>query len=244
MMGARLLDDGSSPLSLTSHWSLLDPEAPPLAAAGQDDISSRTWWRACHSLGFLLGGSTFIGGTGALYLPGVAASTVSAALYILGSAGFLSVDALELAALSLSPSPPLLLANVALSCAGSSLYVIGSAGFLPQLSGPAAGGSGFGLAGPALGVWGFFLGSLLIGVSQCFKLARLARGGCAAADARNAAGVEASAGLGALFFLVGTVLFAFGASAPLVLAVWMAGSVAYTVGAACIIWRHAVMGLA
>jgi hypothetical protein len=49
--------------------------------------------KALHAFFFLLGGTTFIAGTAALFWPGNDA--LSASLYVLGSFGFLAVDVLE-----------------------------------------------------------------------------------------------------------------------------------------------------
>jgi hypothetical protein len=147
--------------------------------------------------------------------------------------------------------------NICMSMTGSALYVAGSAGFLPSVA----------AAAPRLGVWGFVLGSAFIGWSQLWKTHRIGGGEEAAGggsggsgggpgfslaafasrDAATAAGVELSAGLGALCFLFGTLLYDAG---PLegpasvlrpVLWTWVAGSCWFTLGGACLAFRHFVM---
>jgi hypothetical protein len=118
-------------------------------------------------------------------------------------------------------------------------YVIGSVGFLPFLFD----------ASPVLGEGGFILGSALIGSSQAWKVARLSRGQvCGSPDTATAIGVEAGAMVGALCFLVGTLMFASGR--PLVggwyeriLGLWLLGSASFTAGALFLGYRHFAMGL-
>ena len=224
------------------------PEDAPAEAAEEGappPLTGRTWWRAAHAGGFLLGGLTFILGTAALYpvcafdaCPGA-----SAALYVVGSLGFLSVDLLETAAYVRAPCA--LRLNIGCSAAGSALYVAGSTGFLPAVAASSA---------SALGLAGFLAGSALIAASQTWKVARLLRGlagsggGGSRADAATAICVEAGAGLGALLFLVGSALDAPAAAAVagpgVVLALWMAGSVSFSIGAAFLLARHYALDLA
>ena len=214
-----------------------DEGAPPAAA----DASSGRAWRVLHAAAFLEGGLTFIAGTLVLYWPQSALlAALSAALYTAGSLGFLAVDVQEFFTFT-SERP--LRANIALSACGSLLYVVGSAGFFPAAEAVA----------PAVGVWGFLLGSALIFVSQCMKLARISGGGgcsglCASRGAATAALVEGGAGLGALLFLLGTAVYAAPAGqeasgAATVLALWVGGSVAFTVGGLALAYRHFVMGV-
>lgn len=208
-------------------------------------------WRAAHAAGFAIGGATFIAGTACLY--GTELALLSAVLYIVGSVGFLAVDVLELWAYGDAPLP--LRVNIAMSASGSAFYVAGSVGYLPSIAGDAA--------VPLVGVGGFVIGSALIAVSEVWKLLRLAegpngggRGGCGGASlgallhdvpAATAAAVEAGACLGAISFLIGTVALAIAPASPNVvdaaLAVWMAGSVSFTCGAAALAYRHAVLRL-
>ena len=190
-------------------------------------------WRAAHAFCFLLGGTTFIAGTAALFpAPTPLLASLSAALYTLGSAGFLAVDVMEF--FTLHAAPRALRLNILLSAAGSALYVVGSIGFFPAVLGASA----------AIGVWGFILGSALIGVSQLCKLARIAAGAQAAPwDAASACGVEGGAAAGAWLFLAGTVLYLRDASGGAVLQLWAAGSLAFTAGGACLAWRHFGLGL-
>jgi hypothetical protein len=206
---------------------------------------------------------TFIAGTAVLYWPpSPPLATLSAALYTVGSLGFLFVDVQEFFTFA---SEPMLRANIALSATGSLLYVLGSLGFLPAVE----------AATPIIGTWGFLLGSALIFVSQSMKLLRIggaagcgsvsgSSGGrgcgcgcggfsmsalCGTREYATAAIVEGGAGLGALLFLVGTAVFAapLGESAfggALVLALWVAGSLAFTAGGLSLAFRHFVMGVA
>jgi hypothetical protein len=221
---------------------LPDADAPLAADVGEaaPALASRAWWRALHAGGFALGGTTFIAGTAALYPSLCAAAScalLSAALYTAGSAGFLLVDVLETVAFARAPAA--LRINIALSAAGSTLYVIGSAGFLPWVVAHAPGGAALGLAG-------FIAGSALIAASQAWKVARVlaARRASAAADTLTAAGVEGGAGVGAALFLAGTALDAAGGALAPVLGMWLVGSFSFTLGAACLLARHYVLGIA
>jgi hypothetical protein len=218
---------------------------PKRAPAPQD----RAGWRAVHAGCFLLGGTTFIAGTGCYYLTAWPnAPDASAWLYVVGSLGFLGVDVLELRTFR---GDALLSLNILLSCIGSSLYVIGSYGFVPAIA----------TVAPTVGVWGFLIGSAAIGCSQLWKTTRLVRGARAArrttvlhgigADAANAVGIELSAGLGAWCFFVGTLVYGWppggevvaGALLWAIIGVWMVGSCLFMAGALFLIYRHSVMGL-
>jgi len=213
-------------------------EEPAVEAALQ--LQDTPLWRRVHAAAFALGGTTFIAGTSVYWAPpSDAATNAAAALYTLGSCGFLAVDLLELA----TPAYAHLRLNIGLSALGSSLYVVGSLGFLaPVLD-----------ITEAVGVWGFLLGSALIAVSQIWKVARIGwvahrfgwRHVAASRDAWTAAAVEASAGVGAACFLVGTGMYAV-ASGPqfwfnAVLATWLLGSCAFTQGAGFLAYRHFVL---
>jgi len=189
----------------------------------------------------LLGGTTFIAGTGVLYLvqtPNLAA--LSAFLYTLGSLGFLLVDVLEFFTFR---DPLVLRANISLSALGSTLYVIGSIGFFPSLYS----------ASSIAGIWGFILGSLFIGVSQLCKLVRIGwREGegfsfsslLSTPDSMSACGVEGGAAVGAWFFFSGTLLLLLNASAfTLVLLLWVLGSLAFTLGGISLAARHFILNL-
>ena len=242
---------------------------PVDGAAAPADPSASFAWRILHAFAFLEGGLTFIAGTAVLYWPASPPlATLSAALYTVGSLGFLFVDVQEFFTFV---SEPVLRANIALSATGSLLYVLGSLGFLPA----------FEAATPIVGTWGFLLGSALIFVSQSMKLLRIGgaagcgsdngssgsgsgdgcggrgcgcggfsvRALCGTKESATAAVVEGGAGLGALLFLVGTAVFAapLGESAfggALVLALWLAGSLAFTAGGLSLAFRHFVMGVA
>jgi hypothetical protein len=209
---------------------------------GEAEPTGTFSWRLQHVLGFLTGGTTFIAGTALLYpvQQTVLLASLSAALYTLGSLGFLFVDVQEFFSYT---SPILLRGNILLSATGSLLYVLGSIGFFPIVFN----------ASEVLGVWGFILGSLLIGVSQLFKLVRIGwreSGGfhpvhlVESKDSVSACGVEGGACLGAWFFFAGTLLLllspgAFGS----VLLLWSLGSVSFTMGGACLAFRHFYLGI-
>ncbi|GLC65077.1 hypothetical protein PLESTF_000244100 [Pleodorina starrii] len=195
-------------------------------------------WRIFHALSFLIGGTTFIAGTVCLFYPGW--EWWSAALYTLGSCGFLAVDVQEF----FTFSGALLRANIAMSLTGSFLYVVGSVGFFPVVF----------AWWPVVGVWGFILGSAVIGTSQALKTYRIGAANTSGhfslrhlftdPDAATAAGVEAGAGVGAWCFFFGTGLFNRG---PLegpdsvmtaVLWTWVAGSCCFTVGSLFLAYRH------
>lgn len=244
---------------------LLLADADPAAAPGP--VEAALAWKIAHAFDFLLGGSTFVLGT-TLYLLDFVRTfwwtdVLSAALYTLGSLGFLAVDVQEFLTFYREPLP--LRANIAMSACGSFFYVVGSVGYFPAFS-----------AGTTLvGQVGFVLGSLLIGVSQFWKVTRIARAAAAAAkdqrggdgegestsssgggdgrawglDAATQVGVELSAGIGAWFFFFGTAA-TFGnwmadPSYPYlaVLAVWELGSIGFFAGGMFLAFRHFVMGL-
>ena len=233
-------------------------DAADAAAPGCSSASSFAW-RLVHAAAFLEGGLTFVAGTAVLYWPASPQiAALSALLYTAGSLGFLAVDVQEFATFA---SEPVLRANIALSATGSLLYVLGSLGFLPAAE----------AAAPLLGTWGFLLGSALIFASQTMKLLRIggaagcgrgagecgrgcgcggfsARALCGSRESATAALVEGGAGLGALLFLAGTAVFAlplgqseFGGA--LVLALWVAGSLAFTAGGVSLAYRHFAMGV-
>ena len=257
--------DAKRLLATSSEYLPVDGSSSPA------DPSASFAWRILHASAFLEGGLTFIAGTAVLYWPASPPlATLSAALYTVGSLGFLFVDVQEFFTFV---SEPVLRANIALSATGSLLYVLGSLGFLPAVE----------AATPIVGTWGFLLGSALIFVSQSMKLLRIggaagcgsdsgssgngsgSGGGgggrgcgcggfsvsalCGTKESATAAVVEGGAGLGALLFLVGTAVFAapLGESAfggALVLALWLAGSLAFTAGGLSLAFRHFVMGVA
>lgn len=223
------LDDGSS--------------QPDEAAIGVQDTTA---WRVAHAASFATGGLTFIAGTGLYFVSPQtdAIGNLAAALYTVGSVGFLTVDVMEFFTPAYRSCP--LRFNIALSATGSTLYVVGSLGYLPAVL----------AATEAVGVWGFILGSALIGTSQIWKLLRYATDDAgrtslgvllSSRDRATAAGVEGGACLGAWLFFVGTVMYAHAVTPDAwmtaILAVWMAGSAFFTVGAMFLCHRHFVMGV-
>ena len=208
------------------------------AAPGWEQTFS---WRLLHAAAFLIGGTTFIGGTAALFWPSTDASNFAAALlYTIGSCGFITVDLLEFFTFT-TPAP--LRANIAMSALGSAAYIVGSLGFLPSVASISS----------LVGVVGFIVGSALIAVSQAWKSARLSTssdGTLSLATLRSnvsAVGVEANAGLGALCFLIGTAMYQTGPLAgpwyAAVLALWIVGSLYFTLGGTFLAYRHFVMGV-
>ena len=181
-------------------------------------------WRFAHAFGFVLGGITFIGGTSILYYTSYSsAAFVSALLYTIGSLGFLSVDVLEFFTFT---SPLTLRLNILASACGSFAYVLGSVGFFPSI---------ISASGAALGIYGFEIGSGAIALSQLFKVRRLL---VERADTSSLL-VETGAGIGASFFLVGTCLVDY--NYQLVLALWLVGSFAFTIGGLSLSFRHFVL---
>lgn len=213
-----------------------------LSEASKDDsppIQDHLWWRMLHFAGFYVGGITFIIGTAMYYDPDMSLeeSNLAAALYIIGSCGFLTVDVMEFFTPDFTWYP--LRANLALNACGSILYVLGSIGFLPAIMN----------SSNQLGAWGFILGSALIGVGEIWKIARIAtpaspleqadgeadaypmtlqaagKGGtdgrhaqgtpclpslwyvCSSADVFTAAGIEVGAFIGSWSFFVGSAMF-------------------------------------
>lgn len=200
----------------------------------------RLLWQVLHAFAFLLGGTTFVAGTAALFFPGH--DTLSALLYTIGSCGFLFVDVQEF----FTFDGAVLRTNICMSMTGSALYVIGSVGFFPTVV----------AFNPRIGVWGFVLGSAFIGWSQLWKTHRIGGGeheegfklsNMAAKDAATATGVELGAGLGALCFLFGTLLYdngpleGPGSVLGIVLWTWIAGSLLFTAGGCFLAARHFVM---
>ena len=116
--------------------------------------------------------------------------------------------------------------NLLASAVGSFCYVVGSVFFVPALLASA----------PSAGPLGFDVGSAIIAASQAVKTARLLR---ARADL-SAVVVEAGAGVGAACFLGGTLVI-FTAPLNVVLAVWLAGSVFFTLGGFALAYRHFVL---
>ncbi len=210
--------------SRESRVSLLLNDDPPT-------LPTTLWhdtfvWRAVHCFSFLFGGTSFIGGTVALYYTSPAAGLASAILYTVGSLGCLAVDVQEL--LTFRASPCSLRVNMAASACGSFAYVVGSVFFIPSLLNSC----------PDVGALGFEVGSGVIALSQSAKVARL----LLERAALSAIFVEAGAGVGAIFFLVGTLLLP---TAPLslVLALWLAGSGGFSIGGLALGFRHFVLGV-
>ncbi|KIZ07584.1 hypothetical protein MNEG_0376 [Monoraphidium neglectum] len=136
--------------------------------------------------------------------------------------------------------------NIAMSATGSTLYVVGSVGYLPAVL----------AVNPLIGIYGFVLGSAFIAWSQLWKTYRIGGGELqegfhlktfAAADAFTAAGVELSAGIGALCFFFGTLLYdngpleGPGSVLATVLWIWVVGSAWFTTGGLFLAARHAFM---
>ena len=160
-----------------------------------------------HWGAFFLGGSTFIAGTTVLFFPDIPQyMSISAALYTVGSLGFLMVDVMEFFTFT---DDLWLRTNIACSMSGSLAYVIGSIGFFPSIYEQTS----------EIGIWGFILGSLLIGLWQLWILHRIGTDSprqlqakfkvsnlCGGLEPLTAFGVEFNACLGAWLFLVGTIM--------------------------------------
>lgn len=204
------------------------PLLPTTRAVARREVHETVWWRAVHAFAFCLGGVTFLIGSALLFAEST--PTIADAVgfnYTVGSLGFLTVDVLEFFTFT---KPRLLRANIFASASGSLAYVLGSVGFIPVVANA---------TGPDLGNWGFIVGSFLIAVSQTCKVIRIARSNDEPSRL-TATGVEGGAGLGALFFLVGTVLALpqVGGAATTVYALWVVGSVAFLVGGLFLAGRH------
>lgn len=217
------------------------------------DIATTKAWRLFHGINFFIGGSTFIIGTILYFFPDMPqAFYYSALLYIIGSLGFLFVDMLEF--FTYTDNGNLLRMNISLSMAGSAFYVIGSCGFLPSVY----------EANHYLGPWGFIIGSALIFMSQSWKVIRILREDQFESSqldalgkssgwrplsrcAKTAIGVEADAGLGALMFLIGTIMYVAcepsGSYLTFILLLWILGSVFFTTGSLFLNYRHFIMKL-
>lgn len=211
--------------------------SPDDSSADLRPVELRPWWQIIHSLSFATGGTTFIAGTTVLFYPLWAPTAVaSAVLYTVGSCGFLAVDVQEFFTYT---TDPLLRVNISLSATGSLLYVLGSVGFFPRVF----------AASPVIGLGGFIGGSAFIGVSQLWKTHRyLTTQGMSSSERVTAIGVELNAGIGAWCFFVGTVAFASapraapsGSELEAVLAIWLVGSVFFTLGSVFLAYRHVVM---
>ena len=139
-----------------------------------------------------------------------------------------------------SVAPPPLLPSA--SASARAQYIIGSVGFLPSVY----------AWSPLVGILGFILGSFFIGSSQIWKVVRIAQGAdgnCGSADARAATCVEGGACVGGWGFFFGTIVYWIaeddlaGTVWMAVLAMWIAGSTAFTFGGLSLAYRHFVMGI-
>lgn len=205
-------------------------------------IYEQTWWQILHFFGFFIGGTTFIAGTSCYYYPDWQESAYYAAvLYIIGSIGFAIVDAIEFVAFT----EYFLKLNICISLIGSTLYIIGSIGFLPSVVNAYSSG---------MGIWGFILGSLFIGCSEVWKLKRIGTNDSNQFSFKNffqsidyltQAGVESGACFGGCFFFIGTIMYnngnTEGSGFMTVLAIWITGSLSFTVGSLFLFYRHGIM---
>ena len=191
-------------------------------------------WRIQHTVPYLIGGITFLIGS-CQYLPSISNYDLGGWLFTIGSAGFLYADAVEwwtnnrvgcvcsgryhdgyeeLIGKHMAPEDTMRGrlqraengTNFLFSAFGSFLYLIGSILFIPEEH------------EIYVGTIVFIPGSIVILLSQIWKLYRQ---GCASIDnpqdkrfAFNnyladlpAVGVDVCAGLGGLFYLVGSVFF-------------------------------------
>jgi hypothetical protein len=220
-----------------------DEESATLMGQGSKIRIEETFlWMFFHWAGFFLGGSTFVAGTVLYFFPDLPyQGEWSAALYTLGSCGFLTVDVMELFTFT---DVFVLTVNISCSVIGSLFYVIGSIGFFPEIYNMT----------DIVGIWGFILGSFFIGSSQIWKTFRIGKGRndsfsvsnlLADIDSRTQVGVELNAGFGGWCFFVGTVMYLHG---PLegqwyfdVLCIWTAGSFFFLLGSFFLGYRHWIM---
>jgi hypothetical protein len=199
-------------------------------------------WMLLHWAGFFVGGFTFVIGTLLYFHPSWEyGAACSAALYTLGSLGFLTVDVMEFFTFT---EIPIIRINISCSMTGSLFYVIGSIGFFPELYNRT----------DVIGIWGFILGSFFIGTSQLWKTYRIGKGKgdkfsitnlFTDEDAYTQVGVELNAGFGAWSFFIGTIMYLHG---PLegpwyihVLYIWTAGSFFFLLGSFSLAYRHFIM---
>lgn len=202
------------------------PLLPATRAVARREVFETVWWRVVHAGAFLLGGVTFLIGSALLFAEQTPAIGDAVGFnYVVGSLGFLTVDVQEFFTFT---SPRLLRLNISASALGSLAYVLGSVGFIPVVAEP---------VGPDLGNMGFIVGSCLIACSQFCKVVRI----CRSADPGRltAIGVEGGAGLGALFFLIGTALaYLLPSATTTIYTLWIVGSVAFLAGGLFLAGRH------
>jgi hypothetical protein len=194
--------------------------------------SSTILWRIFHASSFIIGGISFIIGTALLFpFQSYALSLSSALIYTIGSLGFLFVDLQEFFTFI---NDPVLRFNIFLSGSGSTAYVLGSIGYIPEVQSFSS----------TLGVYGFIIGSALIFSSQVWKLYRI--GYWISNDTMTASIVEGGACIGALFFLIGSILVITSTSLNsiiIILVLWMIGSISFTIGGLTLSYRHFIMNV-
>jgi hypothetical protein len=240
---------GSSAQGDTEKGSPVDTAALVIHDAATDEQPQSFCWNFIHSFSFFLGGFTFIIGSLTYYWPNsTTAAQLGAALYVLGSCGFLAVDVLEWFTFT---TVRILRMNITVSAIGSFLYVLGSIGFVPSVA----------VERPLLGPYGFILGSAFIGCSQLWKSYRILCGG----DERTGSfqlvrlkskefftqvGVELNAGIGAWFFFFSTIVYlrnmnTMSTTDSVYLSIvdaWVIGSFFFFFGSLFLGYRHFVMG--
>jgi hypothetical protein len=213
------------------------------------DPSQPTWWRVVHFFGVFVGGIGYLAGSGLFYYPDSAAAVLwGAALYLVGSLGFLVADMQDLCTFA-RRVPRHVTANIATSVCGSIGYTVGSFGFFPAIA----------AASPELGAWGFVAGSAFVVVAQMWVLCRIGSGGegcghtCSRRRLKGNGDVITQAAVAVNMF-AGGWFFLFPSAAALrstpgtdaytsVVSLWLLGSVFFTVAAGALWVRHFILHL-
>jgi len=188
----------------------------PLVGHEPAGLTQSRCWRLYHGINYMIGGITFLVGS-LMYFPEVNGLETGGWLFTVGSAAFLLADLhewwfnrvgccgdrgncvdgpdLRAAAVGQGQSPGACNGiNFFWSVIGSALYLAGSIAFIPELDSLLA------------GQWLFIVGSAFIFTSQYAKIHR--GGGALAVWREDAAAfvVDAMAGVGGVFYFVGTIL--------------------------------------
>lgn len=167
----------------------------------ESTVSNSKCWRVWHGVNYQIGGVTFLFGSIAL-LPALTGKIdgafISALLYTIGSAGFLLADITEWLHFT-KPCFPHYSANYLFSALGSAIYLIGSICYFPSLDAAKS------------GALYFIIGSSVIVLAQTWKIVRtlfMNEKPYWRNYFEDPSGfyVDLYAGLGALMYLIGTVV--------------------------------------
>lgn len=172
-------------------------------------VSNSKTWRVWHGINYQIGGITFLLGSIAL-LPALVGkidgALISAWFYTVGSAAFLLADITEWLHYT-KPFFPQYTLNFLFSVIGSTFYLVGSICYIPSLDAAKA------------GALYFIIGSSVIVFAQTWKIIRSLFFNDKPYwrnffDDESGFYVDLYAGLGALMYLVGTVVLNKSASDP------------------------------